>query len=185
MAPKKTGPKLKKAPQTAQEKAARANLVAAEQASLEQVGTRVSTQSRGAFAQRRLRSGGTDLQRYSMGSYKDDPFPKFGTTGGGAAPSAPTSGTTAKRTTKPKPKAKPKPKGRREVTADLSKGAPKNRKPVTKPRATDFEARREEEARRQAEAKRKREAAAKKRKADQDAGRGVVRPPTGGGTTAS
>lgn len=180
-----TQKKSTKVPMTAEEKAARAALVTSSQLGLEAQTARVATQSKGAYKQRDLRSGGSELQRYNLGRFSDDPFPKLGgTTGGGGnpggAPVAPRS--------KPKPKAKAK--GRKPVRgasrggrggdrpgADLNRGTTKPRKPVTKPRATDFEARREEEARRQAEAKRKREMEAARRRNKAQARRN-----TGGGS---
>lgn len=109
----KTGAKV---PMTGEEKAARAALVRSQQLATEATQSRVSTASRGAFSSRRLRTGGTELQRYAIGGYGDDPFPKpGGYTGGGANPSGPSSGTTRRTTSKPKKSGGKKSSARRDV----------------------------------------------------------------------
>lgn len=190
-APPKKPKKSPTIPQTAEEKSARAALVEANRVGLEAQQVRAATQSKGAYRSRTLRAGGTELARYNLGRFTDDPTPPFGgTTGGGGnpggAPSAPRSGGTTKRRAKPKTKPK-KPlrgpsrggRGGDRPGADLNRGAPKPKKPVTQPRATDVEARREAEAKRQAEERRKREIEASKRRNKKQA-----RTRTGGGRGA-
>lgn len=104
--PKNQKPKANKVPQTAAEKAARANLTMAKQMGVAQTAARASAASKGAYRPVQIRAGG-DMSRYNLGRYSSDPFPTIPTTGpGGYSPSA----AAAAGTRKPGPARSPKPK---------------------------------------------------------------------------
>lgn len=92
--------KKKPTPQTAAEKSARAAMYRAQAIGLDQQTARGSQVSKGAVKGRSLRSGGTDLMRYDLGRFTDDPFPETRT---GGTPPTSTGSTT--RTTNAKPSA--------------------------------------------------------------------------------
>lgn len=200
MAPKRR-PKPKRSstvPQTAQEKAARSALTTAQQLNLEQQSARNVSASKGAFKGIKLRSGGSDLGRYNLGRFTDDPFPKIhlggggggngggggggrgGGGGGGGKPKAPT-----KRIS---------PQEAKRRTTQQRNAQQHNERPgtVNGPNVTEARLERERLAREQAAtaaaAKKKAADAAalkKKRQAARDAGGGVTKAPTGGGFTQS
>lgn len=70
--------KRTKVPKTGAQKGAEAALYAAQQVGVEAQRSRTRQASRGAFAARQLRSGGTSLQQYNLAKFKSDPFPALG-----------------------------------------------------------------------------------------------------------
>ena len=184
-------------PQTAQEKAAHAALTQAQQLNLEQQSARTSVASKGAFKGLKLRSGGSDLQRYNMGRFADDPFPTVtppssgGGGGGGGRPHAPRSGGGGRGRGRGGQHVTPAEARRRR--AQQQDAQRRNERPGTMngPNATELRQERERIAREKAAAaaaarKKAADAAAlkKKRQAARDAGGGVTRS-TGGKTTQS
>lgn len=178
--------KSNKVPQTAQEKAARKAMTAAQQVGVEASRARQTATSKGAFRQRQLRAGGSELQRYDQSRFANDPFPTVvvppsgGYSRGAAAPRAPKA--PAPRKAAPK-RAAPKKKGAREVTPDLTPGKPTKRIPSTNDgQLANREKRAEEIARKKAEEAKK--AAERKKATQKNKDLGTYRAPTRTGQTA-
>jgi hypothetical protein len=141
--------KSTKIPKPAAVKEAEASLYQASLQGLEASRVRVAQQSRGAVRTRPLRSSGTDLQGYLIGGYKDDPFPKVPSGGGGTR----TGGTTRRSTSKPKSALKKAPNYSRKEKQRLSQE-------ISDARAKEMDRIR----RKKAEAARKAKAAAARKK---------------------
>lgn len=176
--------KAAKVPITAEEKAARKALGTAQQLGVEQSKARQVASSKGAFRQRSLRAGGTEMQRYDLQRFRSDPFPSIpvsppgGYSRGAAGPSAPTSPKP-----RPKPAPKGKPTGKREVTSDLTPGKTTKRLPSTNDgQLANRERHAEEMARKKAEEAKK--AAERKKATQQNKDKGTYRAPKGGGVVA-
>lgn len=156
-------------PQTAEEKAARKALTTAQQLTVEQTKARQVAGAKGAFRQRSLRAGGSELQRYDLQRFTSDPFPTVTVTGpGGYNPTqaGPSGGTGAR--TSPKPKRKKgsiagkgggqergeiKPKGARERPSGTISNPGAGQ--LQQERRREAEARKREEERKKAEARRR------------------------------
>jgi len=153
MATNRKPPKSDKIPETAAVKEAKAALQQSKALGLEASQVRTAQQSRGAYRQRRLRSGGTDLAGYLIGGYADDPMPK--------PPKPPKPKPKPKPTPKPKPKPKPTPKPRVPAYTKKQRVAKQNK--LSDARGREMERIRKERERKAAAAR----AAAKARKTQQ------------------
>lgn len=175
-------------PQSAEEKAARKALTGAQQLGVEQTKARQVTTSKGAFRQRTLRAGGSELQRYDLQRFTSDAFPTVvvsppgGYNRGQAGPAAPAS----PKPGKPKKKGSIAGKGGGQERGEIKpKGARKRPSgTISNPGAGQLqqERRREAEARKREEERKKAEA--RRRATQQNKDQGTYRSPSRSTQTA-